>query len=386
MHPLWITTSACSGTIQNLEDYVLSSGPSPWHCHFLFLSGKSRPLEGLNILHFERAPDWNAILMAGGASILDSSESSLHRVIAAIKSSRGESAIDYVMVDPLAYSEEMLSALQFQFVKLCLEINETVSSRSGGRNSSRCPAIVTTDWVAYCIQSGELHDPSRSDIFTLPRDPVRRPTVYKEKDGDKYVLHDLVFYQCSHSSPSVRLAEDLRDGLSRASTSPSQPLSLSGRDANRLSVGIVELFTRKNVSAPVSVRIRPLSICKMCLDGSKNLTDCEALSDNTTKKYLTDKLLTKFVRTIEECSCFFLSSAEESSDVIVSTSQLQGRAVVLPCNMVNKLSYLSLDPIIFCSSRKWEVQVQRQLQASESGSKSNGTSEGYYHVQQSQDY
>ncbi len=152
--------------------------------------------------------------------------------------------------------------------------------------------VITVDWLVNCLVVDERLQPNISELFSVPPDPIRRLSVYKQSTaagGDRYSLSDIVVYRSSEKehrqpSPTIR-AEDCL-------------------------VGSISAFTRRTETAPICVRIQPFQRGP----GIKDLTpsDEEVLIDAS----MLGPKVSVFTR-----SCYFARAYAERDDRVFVMSE-----------------------------------------------------------------
>ena len=202
-----------------IEGYILPSGSSPIHPYYL--PSSCNPLQQqqqLGVFHGIRivntaAEFWSKILLRAGANLQSMDKSTLLSTITTSRSSSGRVSIlpDYVVIDPLSYVDGIQEPLEHKLISHCIRFNS--------------PQLVTTDWIVYCLQVGEIVNPKLSTVFEFHND-VQKPLVFKGIK-ERFEIHDIVYFKTA---------------------------------ANDRAVGRVLEFTRRSIESPLMVRILPFKV------------------------------------------------------------------------------------------------------------------------------
>jgi len=323
VHPQWVVDSVDSDSSVDplpVEHYLLPSGASVHHPYFVFR--KQVPPGGVlkqrRVLPFT-SPAWTKILESAGALLCDSTDEFLKDCRARLMRQRDTVQVramlpmpDIIVVDSFSYAEDTLTSAQLDLIRQC---NFILNSRNNSRRE-RVPQIVSTDWVAHCLEIGELLDETSHDVFTIPSNPVQRPVVFKGKSGERYVVGDAVYYE----SNAGRI-DDLSWRCHDAHT--------IARSGKRLLVGLVVSFFRKGRGDTVQVKIRPLRVrCRECC--------CH------------------MPRRKGENHSYELSLDDGIPECILSADKLRHHPAILSHDAYNQVAYASRDGAVYYSAREWE--------------------------------
>jgi hypothetical protein len=222
VHSTWVIKSIQKRHILPLESYFLPSGSSPFLPHFIF--AKPLPTHGVfkNIRLANLAGGiWDRILtLSGGTLISEDKEFLLKSIGQRALPFKGKLLIqpDYVIIDPLYIN----GGVDEQIISKCLESHNIV--------------VVTTDWIVYCIQTGELIDPYSSILFTYHAD-LQKPLWYKSAATGRFEIKDVVYYKSSlHSEDRCigRILEFSRRTITSAMQVRIQPLLLEETSTERV--------------------------------------------------------------------------------------------------------------------------------------------------------
>ena len=185
-----------------LEGYTLPSGSSPLHPYYL--PRCDSPAQG--VFHGVRIANianefWSRVTKKAGASVPATDRATLLNMLTSSRSSGRVSLLpDYVIIDPISYVDGIRDPLDEKIISHCLQ--------------SENPRLVSTDWVVFCLQLGEIVNPKQ------------KPLVYKGVK-ERFEIHDIVYFRTAASDRAV------------------------GR--------IIE-FTRRRTESPLMARILPLQV------------------------------------------------------------------------------------------------------------------------------
>lgn len=382
LHPQWIldSTSAVNRDRPlSPEAYLLPSGSSVIHPFFVFRKQISQPqlLSQLRVLSFA-GPVWNDILSAAGAILVSNKSSDVEKYRACMRKTdtassspsigtfRGDGIVampDFIVIDSFAYSENSLDSEVLDLIEKCTaRLNSRhapVEQHATGWGG--VPRVVSSEWVAHCLEIGEILDISMHPTFSIPADPMRSPFVIKLKNKEteietRYVVGDTVFYE-----PSA-VASGFSDSSAYCHQSRLRRLGLSKGRAPQESLlpGRIVSFSRKRRGDPMQVRMRPLQVA--CLHCGQNSSRSSPINPENHQYELSPSHLPDFL----------LASDKLSRHITVLASEMRGR-----------LAYCSSDPTVYYSSAKWEHDMGYGLLAKDD---EDGTGEPEIMIQHSQDY
>lgn len=196
-----------------IEGYILPSGSSPLHPYYL--PRCDSPAQG--VFHGVRIANianefWSRVTKKAGASVQPTDRASLLNMLTSSRSSGRASLLpDYVIIDPISYVDGIRDPLDEKIISHCLQ--------------SENPRLVSTDWVVFCLQLGEIVNPKISAVFGFHGD-IQKPLVYKGVK-ERFEIHDIVYFRTA---------------------------------ANDRAVGRIIEFTRRSTESPLMVRILPLQV------------------------------------------------------------------------------------------------------------------------------
>ena len=156
---------------------------------------------------------WSRILQRAGANLQSMDKSTLLSCLTNSRTSSGRVNIlpDYIVFDNLTYLDGIQEPIDQRLISHCTRSNS--------------PQLVTTDWIVYCLQMGELVNPKLSALFEFHHD-VQKPLVFKGIK-ERFEIHDIVYFKTA---------------------------------ANDRAVGRVLEFTRRSIESPLMVRILPFKV------------------------------------------------------------------------------------------------------------------------------
>eukprot|EP01041_Mallomonas_annulata_P000691 gene691-1321_t len=352
VHFSWIyrcLTATPEPTLLPIESFTLPSGitmlkPFYIFCPSIPFGGVFASVRVLNLA----GEVWGKAMKAAGAILCDATDSLMSKLAMLVGGGTGGSSSsdgknssagaradagvykrpifpslllpDIVVVDSLQYSEDMLSDKYLAIVNICLNrsnnnnnnINGDRSLSSSSSSSSLVPAVtpppgpllVSCDWVAQCIASGEQLETNGVEPFSLPTDKIRRPTVLKNAKGERFGINDIVL--CRKEAQTQRLAD----------ADSSTVVTVTAADIRDMTLGRIIQFSRKQMNGKILVKIRPL------LRVSPSSQEVFPARD----------------------------------DIILAAEQLTCKAVLLTKPSYYELEYTKGDPLIFFASSEWEKE------------------------------
>lgn len=264
----------------NYETHVTSANVGPGsHPFDRELQQHQRPplaaFDGLRMLNLSSTLFFN-ILNAAGASVVGRDDKAFLQALL-----DGESVIngkkivvDYIVVDSMAYCEafaaysstsqhnnkikrskpsskggagnghkqepDQLSYEEFQLIQHILRPQEVPGMLNIHPTVASNMQVVTVDWVTSCVQLGTFVEPSISEMFSVPTEPIQKPSSFKSSvNGERFIKYDIVYYQ---------VGENANNHSSGGGSN-----AMTGR-----ALGKILTFTRRAAGCPMQVRIEKL--------------------------------------------------------------------------------------------------------------------------------
>lgn len=225
--------------------------------------------------------------------------------------------------------------------------------------------MVSSEWVAHCLEIGQILDFDAHNTFCIPDDPTRNPLVLKIKRAGgegRYVVGDTVLYEPS--------AVSHRGGDASHACHQRRVNAMGGvAGVTCLLPGRIVSFCRRNRGEPAQVRMRPLFV--------KCLECCEIENKGRVQSCVSSK-----GTAVDEHSIYELAPSH-MSDFLLAADKLYHHIVILSSDTRGNLDYPCSDPTVYFSSVQWEHDMGYGLTACK---QDEGEDEPEMMVQHSQDY
>lgn len=279
LHYLFVVDSLTTQRRQDPERYRLPAGSCSLYPHFVFpgnaATQSGRAVNNGSQLFSDKTvfnvagQDWNNLLTATGFKLLSSSDNTptnadpLTTFINTLGDRRiGKFDVIYLLVDPHLSVETAGSSVGAAKTQVSSSNNrsrsrsalKTVTSpKSPGNVNSSLPSlsnadlqilntlnnsnesgrtlagvqlvIVTLDWFVSCLQLRTILKPTDSELFSLPTDVVRYPSVFKDTGGNRYSVGDVVLYKTNSTQANEVIVYAVGKilGFSRRANKPGIP-------------------------------------------------------------------------------------------------------------------------------------------------------------------
>eukprot|EP01038_Epipyxis_sp_PR26KG_P005479 gene5479-7587_t len=294
VHVQWIFDCIRLKELLPIYRYLLPSGCCIHYPVYVFPVAYPPPPEGifsgLRMLNLAGIV-WDKILLNGGAGLVNHDNALFHSLKSGQNVYNGRIIpIDYIIVDPYDFTEykpddrmsitphnnnkdkkdkKGLSALEYSVVKVwsdrILPSHDKLSQIG----------VVTTDWIASCLQKGVLVDVSESDIFSLPPQPITSPYAIKsQQTGERYTKYDIIRYKLQNHMSGIGSNAAMKYNIQHNNHNSNNS---SKSQSSGYAIGRILQFSRHKITSPVIVRISPL---KHVINNNSNISQRELLCSN----------------------------------------------------------------------------------------------------------
>ena len=266
LHSTWVVKSIARNKMLSRERYVLPTGSSPLQPYSIF-----RDHEPLQVFHTVRVANlagkiWSTILSSAGGFLCTQDISSLMQTLkneGRNKGTKVQIKPDYIVIDSLSLLSHNKNGASGQGSVESSIVHMVKEEERRSERSKSGITLVTTDWVVYCLQLGQLVDPSCCPLFAprVTNSPCSSPLVYKGT-GERYVVKDIVYF----AYPSEHAAANPQSrGVGRIVEFVRQSINNSAMMVKLQLLHIERVQNRRMVSQDASQRF--ILVPADCLEG-----------------------------------------------------------------------------------------------------------------------
>jgi hypothetical protein len=367
--------------------------------------------EGLRVLNLSSALFLN-ILTAAGASVIHRDDKQfIESLVAGETVVRGKRVVlDYIVVDSMAYCEacaqfssnsggqaitnsvqaskmkkkvgkasnsqtagqktdaDMLSFHEFQLIQHVLHPLEGILSISPAVINGL--KVVTVDWVTSCIQLGTFIEPSITQMFSLPTEPIQKPSVFKNaaaSGGERFNIFDIVYYQCGNGESN--------------GNAPSENRAL----------GRILAFSRRAAGCPMQVRIEKLISGNVSNNSHGRPLAASSSNADVKLRQTKDLTPTSTLQAITQLNQPYgnhtLRRQPSDGEFLIDSSMLVSKVALLHREDFDRAQYSLVADDVFSMSLMWDRWYEHCLNKETAGGSQNSQGDdGDDDLPRSQDY